>query len=160
MRCSASTRCKSWAQAEGQRSSEAVVEMTRPLIDRQIVNVDLIPHALREDQRRLPPSLTDRFAVQVMQPTPFTFELPESLVTLGRYQNVDFPITVKRANGFNGPIQYVAKGGQLAPKEEGRTRVFAEFGEGKGSIHSKILTNLAKHRVDVTAVGVQDGRSA
>src|SRR5262249_4292567 len=32
---------------------------TRPLIDRQMVNVDLIPYALREDQRRLPPSLTD-----------------------------------------------------------------------------------------------------
>jgi hypothetical protein len=131
---------------------------TQPLIDRQIVNVDLIPHALREDQRRLPPGLTDRFAVQVTPPAPFTVELPEPLVTLGRYQHVDFPITVTRRGGFAGPIRYGARGGQLAPKEEGRTRVYAEFAEGKGSIHSKILTNLTKHHVDVTAVSVHEGR--
>ncbi|HYT93476.1 MAG TPA: hypothetical protein VEL76_32460 [Gemmataceae bacterium] len=131
---------------------------TLPLIDRQIVNVDLIPHALREDQRRLPPALTDRFAVQVTPPAPFTVELPEPLVTLGRYQHVDFPIVVTRGNGFAGPLTYSAKGGQIAPKEEGRTRVYAEFAEGKGSIHSKILTTLAKHRVEVTAVGVHEGR--
>lgn len=136
----------------------ATLVRTRPLIDRQIVNVDLIPHALREDQRRLPPSLTDRFAVQVTPSSFFTFELPEPLAILGRYQHVDFPIAVTRVKGFDGPITYSAKGGQIAPKEEGRTRVYAEFAEGKGSIHSKILTNLAKHRVDVTAVGVKDGR--
>ena len=131
---------------------------TRPLIDQQIVNVDLIPHALREDQRRLPPALADRFAVQVTPAAPFTVELPEALVTLGRYQQVSFPIAVTRRKGFAGPITFSAQGGQIAPKEEGRTRVYAEFAEGKGSIHSKILTNLAKHRVDVTAVGVDDGR--
>jgi hypothetical protein len=133
---------------------------TRPLIDRQIVNVDLIPHALREDQLRLPPSLTDRFALQVTPPAAFTFELPEPLATLGRYQHVDFPMTVNRKHGFTGPITFSARGGQLAAKEEGRTRVYAEFTEGTGSIHSKILTNLAKHRVDVTALGVDptDGR--
>jgi hypothetical protein len=131
---------------------------TRPLIDRQIVNVDLIPHALREDQLRLPPSLTDRFALQVTPPSFFTFELPQPLATLGRYQHVDFPLTVTRDKGFTGPITFAAKGGQLAPKEEGRTRVYAEFTETMGSIHSKILTNLTKHRVDVTALGVKDGR--
>jgi hypothetical protein len=136
----------------------AVPVRTQPLIDRQIVNVDLIPHALREDQRRLPPALTDRFAVQVTPPAPFTLELPEALVTLGRYHHVDFPIAVTRIKGFAGPISYSAKGGQLAPKEEGRTRVYAEFAEGKGSIHSKILTILTKHRVEVTAVGVHEGR--
>ena len=41
-------------------SGSSSLVTTRPLIDRQIVNVDLIPHALREDQRRLPPGLTDR----------------------------------------------------------------------------------------------------
>ncbi len=131
---------------------------TRPLIDRQIINVDLIPYGLREDQRRLPPSLTDRFAVQVTPASFFTLELPELSATLGRYQHVDFPIAVTRVKGFDGPITYSAKGGQIAPKEEGRTRVYAEFTPGKGSIHSKILTNLAKHRVDVTAVGVRNGR--
>jgi hypothetical protein len=106
----------------------------------------------------LPPALTDRFAMQVTPPAPFTVDLPEPLVTLGRYQHVEFPIAVTRAKGFAGPITYSAKGGQLAPKEEGRTRVYAEFAEGKGSIHSKILTNLTKHRVEVTAVGVHEGR--
>jgi len=145
--------------ATGGNASAAIVR-THPLIDRQIVNVDLIPHALREDQRRLPPSLTDRFALEVTPPSFFTFELPEPLATLGRYQHVDFPMTVTRRKGFDGPIIFSARGGQLAPKEEGRTRVYAEFKEGKGSIHSKILTNLAKHRVDVTALGVnpKDGR--
>lgn len=142
------------------RNASATIVRTHPLIDRQIVNVDLIPLALREDQRRLPPALTDRFALQVTPPSFFTFALPEPLVTLGRYQQVEFPMTVTREKGFDGPITFSATGGQLAPKEEGRTRVYAEFTEGKGSIHSKILTNLAKHRVDVTALGVnpRDGR--
>jgi hypothetical protein len=140
-------------------SATGGIVRTHPLLDRQIVNVDLIPHALREDQLRLPPSLTDRFALQVTPPSFFTFELPEPRVTLGRYQHADFPLAVTRAKGFDGPIAFGAKGGQLAPKEEGRTRVYAEFTESKGSIHSKILTNLAKHRVDVSATGVApDGR--
>ena len=144
----------SFADASG---SEVLVR-TQPLIDRQIVNVDLIPYGLREDQRRLPPALTDRFALQVTPPSFFTFALPEPALTLGRYQHVDFPIALTRIKGFDGPISYRAKGGQIAPKEEGRTRVYAEFTESKGTIHSKILTNAAKHRVDVTAVGVQGGR--
>jgi len=51
---------------------------THPLIDKQIINVDLIPHALREDQRRLPPSLTDRFALQVTPPAPFKSSCPKN----------------------------------------------------------------------------------
>jgi len=137
-----------------------VLVRTQPLIDRQIVNVDLIPYGLREDQRRLPPALTDRFALQITEPAPFTLELPEPLVTLGRYQHVEFPIVTTRVPGFTGPITFSARGGQIAPKEEGRTRVYAELPMAKadnpritGSIHSKILTNLSKHRVDLTAVG-------
>ena len=34
-----------------------MVVHTQPLIDRQIINVDLIPYGLREDQRRLPPGI-------------------------------------------------------------------------------------------------------
>ncbi|HZZ80107.1 MAG TPA: hypothetical protein VFE62_16455 [Gemmataceae bacterium] len=131
---------------------------TKPLIDRQIVNVDLIPLALREDQRRLPPSLADRFALQVTPPSFFTFRLPESLVTLGRYQHAEYPIETTVQPGADPRITFSAKGGQIAPKEEGRTRVYAEFAGGKGSIHSKILTNLTKHRVEVTGSGVRDGR--
>ena len=128
------------------------------MIDRQIVNVDLIPHALREDQRRLPPTLTDRFALHVTPGAPFTFSLPESQVILGRYQHVEFPIQTTVIPNSSPSITFSAKGGQIAPKEEGRTRVYAEFAKDKGSIHSKILTNLAKHRVDITAVGVVGNR--
>ncbi len=135
-----------------------VLVRTRPLIDRQLVNVDLIPHALREDQRRLPPALTDRFALQVTPASFFTFALPEAALTLGRYQHVDFPIAATVAPGVDAKITYSAKGGQIAPKEEGRTRVYAEFAKDKGTIHSKILTNLVKHRVEVTAVGAHGGR--
>jgi hypothetical protein len=112
----------------------------------------------------LPPSLADRFALQVTPPAPFTFELPETQATLARYLKVDFPLTTTRVPGFDAPISFSAKGGQIAPKDEGRTRVYAELPDAApgrqavGSIHSRILTNLVKHRVEITAVGVDRGR--
>ena len=45
-------------------------------------------------------------AVQVTPPSPFTFELPEASVTLGRYQHVDFPIVVARTRGFTAPLTF------------------------------------------------------
>lgn len=144
---------------------ERVPVRTQPLIDRKLVNVDLIPIALRDDQRRLPPSLTDRFAVQVTPPAPFTFELPEAVVTLPRYQKAPIPIVTTRAAGFDGPISFRATGGQLADKNEGRTRVYAEFPDAtaagpnvSGVVVSKILSNVSKVRIDVTATGTLAGR--
>ena len=144
---------------------QRVVVTTRPLIDRKYQNVDLIPLALREDQTRLPPSLTDRFAVQITPPSPFTFELPEAVATLPRYQTVPIPVTTTRVPSFDGPITFTAVGGQLSPKEEGRTRVYAEFPAAtvatpkiSGVVVSKILSNLAKNRIDVTATGTHQGR--
>ena len=138
---------------------------TQPLIDRALRNVDLIPYALREDQTRLPPSLTDRLAVQVIPPSPYTFELPERLRTLPRYQTVPVPVLTTRVPGFTGPITFTASGGQITEKEEGRTRVYAEFPpatvespEIQGVVVSKILSNLARYRVDVTAIGEHQGR--
>jgi len=138
---------------------------TTPLIDRQLINVDLIPLALREDQKRLPPSVADRFALQITPPSPFEFDLPESSLTLGRYQHVDVPILTSRKPGFAGPIHFHAEGGQLADPKEGRTRVYAEFPDStvqtpkvNGAIHSKILANLAKNRIEVTASGEHAGR--
>lgn len=146
--------------------AEPVLVRTRPLIDRQLINVDLIVHALREDQRRLPPSLADRFAVQITPPSPFDFELPESQRVLARYQHVPFPIVTKRAAGFAEPIGFEAKGGQIADKEEGRTRVYVDLPNATsdkqtvtGSIHSRILTNLQKHRVEVTGKAKDMGRT-
>jgi hypothetical protein len=146
-------------------NGEKVLVFTRPLIDKKSMNVDLIPIALREDQTRLPPSLTDRFAVQITPPSPFTFELPERLVTLCRYQTASIPVVTSRVAGFDGPISFHAVGGQLADKHEGRTRVYAEFPEAtakdpkvSGVVVSKILSNIAKNRIEVTASGVHQGR--
>jgi hypothetical protein len=138
---------------------------TRPLIDRRYQNVDLIPIALREDQTRPPPSLADRFAVQVTPPSPFTFELTEKSVVLPRYQSAPIPIATTRVVGFDGPITFAATGGQLADKNEGRTRVYAEFPEAtakepnvRGVVVSKILSNIGKVRIDVAATGTHRGR--
>jgi hypothetical protein len=142
-----------------------VLVRTLPLIDRRRVNVDLIPYALREDQQRLPMALTERLAVQVTPTAPFTIELTEALVTLARYQHADIPIVTTRVAGFDGPITFTARGGQLGDKEDIRSRVFAEFPpatvdqrEVKGSIHSRILSNLAKTRIEVEGSAVHQGR--
>jgi hypothetical protein len=145
--------------------SEKVLVRTRPLIDKKLQNVDLIPIALREDQTRPPPSLLDRFAVQITPPSPFTFELPEKLVTLPRYQSAPVPAITTRVPGFDGPISFQGVGGQLADKKEGRTRVYTEFPEAtakqssiSGVAVSKILSNVTKSRIDVTATGTHQGR--
>jgi hypothetical protein len=113
----------------------------------------------------LPAALTDRLAVQVTPPAPFTMELPERLVTLARYQHVDFPIITTRAPGFDGPITFTAHGGQLNNKNNGRTRVYAEFVPATadklqvmGTIHSRLLSQLARARIDVSGTGVFQGR--
>jgi hypothetical protein len=144
---------------------ERVLVTTQPLIDVKRQNVDLIPIALRDDQRRLPPSVADRFAVFVTPAAPFTFELPKAVVTLPRYQSAPIPVVTNRVPGFDGPIRFAATGGQLADKTEGRTRVYAEFPEAgvrqlevSGRAVSKILSNTAKARIDVTATGTHAGR--
>jgi hypothetical protein len=136
------------------------------MIDRQLVNVDLIPYTLREDQRRLPPSVSDRLAVQVTEAAPFTVELAEPTVTLARYQQAAIPLVMTRKSGFDAPITFTARGGQLADKNEGRTRVYAEFPsatakelEINGSVHSRILSNLGKTRIEVLASAVHAGRT-
>jgi hypothetical protein len=145
--------------------SEKSLVGTRPLIDKKLMNIDLIPIALREDQTRLPPSLTDRFAVQITPPSPFTFELPDQVITLCRYQSAPIRVNTTRVPGFDGPITFQAIGGQLADKNEGRSRLYAEFPEATivqpniaGVVVSKILSNIAKARIDVMAQGVHMGR--
>jgi hypothetical protein len=152
-------------QIVGECSGEKFLVRTRPLIDKRYQNVDLIPIALREDQTRLPPALTDRFAVQITPPSHFTFELPEKTVTLPRYQSALVPVVTTRIAGFDGPISFHATGGQLADKNEGRTRVYAEFPDAtarepnvSGVIVSKILSNIGKPRIEVTATGTHQGR--
>lgn len=153
-------------QIVGESGGEKFLVRTRPLIDKRYQNVDLIPLALREDQTRLPPALTDRFALQVTPPSPFTFELPDARVTLPRYQTAPIPLVTTRAEGFDGVIRFHATGGQLADKNEGRTRVYAEFPDlsakqltGSGAVVSKILSNVGKTRIEVTATGTHAGRA-
>jgi hypothetical protein len=152
-------------QIVGECDGEKFLVRTRPLVDKKYQNIDLIPLALREDQTRLPPSLTERFAVQITPPSPFTFELPEKTIALPRYQSAPIPVTTTRSAGFDGPITFAATGGQLADKNEGRTRVYAEFPDAtpkqpnvSGVVVSKILSNIGKVRIEVTATGTHQGR--
>ena len=153
------------AETEGPNGFEHTLVHTRPLIDMKWQNVDLVPIALREDQMRLPPSVADRFAVQIAPPAPFAFELPEKEIVLPRYQKAAIPIVTSRSAGFEGPISFEARGGQLAEKSEGRTRVYAEFPFAtqqqpnvNGVVVSKILSNTVKARIEVTATGRHQGR--
>jgi hypothetical protein len=144
--------------AQAGADAPRVVVRTQPLVDRQLLNVDLIPYSLREDQRRLPPSVSDRLVLLVTETAPFTVELEEPTVTLPRYQQAAIPLVLTRKSGFDAPITFTVRGGQIADKNEGRTRVYVEFpvakaGDAKvsGRIHSRILANLGKTRIEVLA---------
>ena len=56
----------------------------QPLVDRQVVNVDLIKIALRDNQRYLPPSVKDRLVLQVTPPIPFGVDFAEQSAILPR----------------------------------------------------------------------------
>jgi hypothetical protein len=140
------------------RVTTSAIASTKPLIDRQLRNVDLILYALREDQRHLPPSLTNQIAVIVTPPPPFNVELPEPLIKLTRYQTVEFPIVTTRNPGFASPITFTVTGGQIGIEAEERNQLYARFTPAtadrltaSGTFFNRILTNLAKHRVDLTA---------
>lgn len=152
-------------QVVAECGGEKVLVRTRPQIDKKYQNVDLIPIAQREDQMRLAPALADRFAVQVTPPAPFGFELPEAKVALSRYQTTPIPCAVTRAPGFDGAIAFLAVGGQLADKDEGRTRVYAEFPDStaqkssvSGVVVSKILSNIGTTRIEITATTAHANR--
>ncbi len=151
------------ASVEGGTTLQAVAK-TKPLVDRQLKNVDLIPYALREDQRHLPPSLINQLAVMITPPPPFDVELPESLIRLTRYQTVEFPIVTTRSAGFAAPITFAVTGGQIGVEAEERNQLYARFTPAtadrltaSGTFFNRILTNLAKHRVDLTATADVNG---
>ena len=141
------------------------VAKTRPLVDRQLKNVDLQIYALRDDQRYLPPSLTDQIAVMVTPPAPFQVDLPDAVVKLTRYQTAEFPIATTRSAGFVSPITFAVQGGQIGEEQQERNQVYARFNPAtvdrlatSGTFFNRILTNLNKHRVDLTATSEADGR--
>lgn len=140
------------------------IARTRPLIDRQLKNVDLIPYGLREDQRHLPPSLQDQIALLVAPTIPFSVEIPEPVLSLTRFQSAEFPIATTRQPGFASPIVFSAKGGQIGDEKEERNQVYLRFQPGtvdrlttSGTFFNRINTQLNKHRVDLTASADVDG---
>jgi hypothetical protein len=143
----------------------SAVARTAPLVDRQLLNVDLLKYALRENQRRLPPSLSSTIALQVTPPAPFSVELPEPAITLVRFLSAEFPIHTARRGGFAGELAFKAVGGQLGEESEIRRQVYTRFTPAtadkltaSGTFYSRNLPNDAKDRVDLSAVGVVDGR--
>ncbi len=141
---------------------------TLPLIDR--LPSGRGPHGepfeLREDQRRLPPTLTDRIAILVTPPSPYTFELPDRLVVVPRYLEATFRLETTRAAGFDAPITFVARGGTLDPLNLQKPRVVAEVPVATrdrttvaGVLRSGVNSELRKHRVTVTAHAIDEGRS-
>jgi len=132
---------------------------TFPLIDRKPTGRG--PHGeafeLREDQRRLPPSLTDRIALVVLPPAPFDFAVRPELVVLPRYWNTDFEIETSFQDSFQGSVTFVARGGTLEQKQLQMPTVKCEIPMADreryllaGRFESGVNTPLTKHPVTIT----------
>jgi hypothetical protein len=156
------------ARMETNDRERIVTATTLPLIDR--LPMGRGPHGepfeLREDQRRLPPTLTDQIAILVTPPSPYTFELPDRLVVLPRYLEATFRLETTRAAGFDEPITFAARGGTLEPLNLQKPRVTAEIPRATrnestvtGTLHSGVNSELRKHRVTITSHTMHDGRA-
>ena len=150
------------------KASVHAVARTQPLVDRLPTGTG--PHGepfeLREDQRRLPPSLTDRLALLVLPPAPFDFELAASEVVLPRYGSADFRIDATRTDGFAGPVEFVARGGQLEQNRLQMPTVIAtipaattEVKTVTGTLRSGVNTSVTRHRVTVTGTAKRKDRT-
>jgi len=149
-------------------NERTAIATTLPLIDR--LPSGRGPHGepfeLREDQRRLPPTLTDQIAVLVTPPPAYTFELPDRSVVLPRYLEATFRLVTTRAAGFDAPITFVARGGSLEPLNLQKPRLVAEIASATrdrktvaGVLRSGVNSELRKQRVTVTAHASDGGRS-
>jgi hypothetical protein len=147
------------AASDNMSSPQDFPVVFQPLVDRQIINVDLIKHGLRDNQRYLPPSTRESAALLVTEPTPFELTEASRPAVLPRYQHVELPLTPVRVSGFEEPITFHAiSGGQLGEESQGRKQVFYRFPTaGKeqatvlGTIHSRSQANEGEERVDVLA---------
>jgi hypothetical protein len=147
------------AKAQAGEESISTQVTAQPLVDRQVINVDLIKHALRDNQRHLPASVRDRLALQITPPIPHGVEIAQQAVVLPRYLQVPFEISTPRSPGFESPITFTALGQQLGEEREGRKQVFyrippvaAGAASTTASIHSRSQANEGKERVDIFAV--------
>lgn len=155
--------------ARGQSGETTIQTLvsTQPLVDKQLINVDLIRHALRDNQRWLPASVKDRLALQVTPPSPFAVEPAEEVVTLPRYQQAPLVMRSTRAAGFESPISfYAVGGGQFGEESEGRRQLFSRFPSATAAdasitatFHSRSQANDAIERIDISATSQQGARS-
>ena len=143
------------------------VATTQPLIDR--VPTGRGPHGepfeLREDQRRLPQSLTNRIAVLVTPPSPFDFQLTDPLVVLPRYLSTEFQFNVTSSTGLTENITFEARGGELEWNNLREPRVIASIPDVNGSqdgvtasFTSKVNTAVLVQRVTITGTAREDNR--
>ncbi|NQV24023.1 MAG: hypothetical protein HQ518_06605 [Rhodopirellula sp.] len=148
-----------WKSEDGMSHSEGIVSV-HPMIDRQLIDKDRRLYSLRDNQLRLPPSLTSRFALMITPPAPFSIELPEELIVLTKYQTASFPIETQRLAGvaFDSPIVFQVTGGQIGVEEQERDNVFAHIPDAtidqpavQGVFHNRINTQYEKARVDLSA---------
>ena len=154
--------------ARGLDESVAVDAWARtfPLLDRRPTGRG--PHGeafeLREDQRRLPPSLTDRIALVILPRAPFDFAVRPERVVLPRYWNTDFEIETQFEGKFNGPVTFIARGGTLEQKQLQMPTVKCQIPTADrahymlaGRFESGVNTPITKHPVTITGtVRLQD----
>ena len=152
---------------DGEREIETLAR-TQPLVDR--VPTGQGPHGepyvLREDQLHLPPTLTDRFAVVVTQPTPYDFGISTEVVELPRFLHTTFEIETTRTGGFEKPISFIARGGELEKERLNPARVVPTIPLGTTAestttvtLHSTVQSRFTRHPVTLTATTKHDGRT-
>ena len=145
----------------------SAIASSQPLIDR--VPTGRGPHGepfeLREDQRRLPQSLTDRIAVLVTPPSPFDFQIASPLVILPRYLSTGFQFNVTSSTPLTEKITFEARGGELEWNNLREPRVIASIPDVlgaqdgvTGSFRSGVNTALLTQRVTITGTASQDNR--
>ncbi|HND52693.1 MAG TPA: hypothetical protein PLV92_09865, partial [Pirellulaceae bacterium] len=166
----AASPAKDAAAATGSAPTESYIETTvvaQPLVDKQFINVDLIRHALRDNQRWLPPSVKTQLALQITPPSPFRADPAEQIVTLPRYLQSPLVIRTPRDAAFTEPITFRSVGGgQFGDEAEGRRQMFARFPNATAAdsqitatFHSRSQANDATERVDISATGRHGARS-
>lgn len=143
------------------------IASSQPLIDK--VPTGRGPHGepfeLREDQRRLPQTLTNRIAVLVTPPSPFDFQITSPLVLLPRYLSSEFQFNVTTTTSLAENITFKARGGELEWNNLREPRVIASFPEVTGtqdgvtaSFTSMVNTAVLTQRVTITGTAQQDNR--
>ena len=132
---------------------------TQPLVDRLPTGKG--PHgepfALQDNQRSLPPTLTNRIALLITPRAPFDFELADEVVELPRFLHTKYAIKTTRIAGFETQIHFVARGGELERDRlrQPRVKSFIPIATAKtpvvmGQLSSGVLSSPTKHRVTVT----------